>query len=759
MLGKSEASWIWTHFRRSAVRGLGVCCAVLMFLWSVGGTGHAGAPKTVVWHPLERPQREADTLFLPDFSSWKTIDAEGGVLAGPQNMTSEQVQDNYEFGPGKFGPAVRAKPGKFNFIFYPVDGLLDGEEFTIEFWAKWEKPWSALDTGRPIFAISGPGVNVLQITPHRGQLQVMAQAFADLRDLSFSKAWQAPCDKLNLTGDTWHALALTFKAGVLRIYINGKEVGQLKDIRWLPLWSDGGRYTGIQISGVAGAGSGVWFSDLRISRSARVPSQAVPLRSLEGQVVVDVQKVAGTLPPHLLGSLGPPDPQVHTPQQIRDALQVLRLANFLGVTPIKRGKPDAEYPSSGPSGQFAYDWQVVDRTMDWLQRCGVSACICISSAPHILGGRAKPYEGKMLRTSVVRGPYNPQVPNNFEDWAAIVKDMTHHLVVEKKYPIYCWTVWNEPDLGTPFWQGSLERYLDFYVVTARAVREVDPRTPIGGPESASLNVNFIQNLFARCARDKVPLDFLNYHEYSGCLTNLDRARRVIDHYAKKYGYPTPFPIVLGEFNWAVHGLYKTGIQPFRGSPWHIRAFGAAYTTAFLTRMVELPACDCLIYAHTRYGTLGPRAGSAASCQLLGPHGEQWAPYNVFKGWKQVMGSQRLAADRDLPPGVFVLSTRDPQTGRLGLALANYGWAQRQPRTVHITLRSLRPGAWKLKRYLVDAQHSSRWDIAEDRPEGKSQNDLQLVEENTGQVGAEGIWQLHLQLPAWSSTFLSLEPPP
>ena len=42
-------------------------------------------------------------------------------------------------------------------------------------------------------------------------------------------------------------------------------------------------------------------------------------------------------------------------------------------------------------------------------------------------------------------------------------------------------------------------------------------------------------------------------------------------------------------------------------------------------------------------------------------------------------------------------------------------------------------AYRLRRYLVDRMHSSRWDVAEDRLEGASQNELQAVEDRTMSV--------------------------
>lgn len=732
-----------------------IAWAVLLAVGVVPAASVQEPPKAT-WNPAGRPTREADTLFLPDFSSWQKIEAEGGFLAGPSGKPSEQVKDNFEFGPGKFGPAIKGKPGPYNYVFYPVNGLLDANEFTIEFRARWDKPWSALETGRPIFAIANENSNSLQVMPYKGEFQVLVQSLAGVPAMRFAKTWQKSCDDLKLEAKAWHALALTLKSGTLRVYVNGAEAGHIADVRLLPLWSDDTRGQGIQIGGAPGNASGFWISDLRISRTARVPGKGVGLRSVEGSLAVDAKTRSAAVPANLLAALHPSDPKVHTAAQTRAAIQAVRTDKLLTVTPMKRGGPDAQHPTAGQGGKFSYDWQVVDRTFAWLDKCGTAAYISIDSTPSLLGGSVKPYSGAVLANDLTSSSgFGQEPPNDLDDWALVVGDLVHHVLKEKKHTVQRWTVWNEPDDGGGFWNAGLERYLDLYAVTVRAVRGVDPKARVGGPENAAFSPKWVKALFARCAKDKLPLDFIAYHDYSGDLNNLDRARAEVDAWAKAAGFATPFPIVVGEFNWSADNVYKTGVARFNKGMWHLRAVGAAYTTAYLTRMVELPGFEQLVYSHMAYGN--PRDGGWASTQLLGPKGEQWAPYNAYRGWNQTIGPDRLVADADLPPGVFALSTRDPATGRLGLVLTNYGWAQREMRAVNVAIRNVAPGKWKLKRFLVDPKHSSRWDAAEDRDAGKSHNALEAVEDRPLEVAADKPLTLRIELPAWSSTFITIEP--
>lgn len=73
---------------------------------------HGGEP--VVWNPLGKVEREADTLLLADCTSAATIEAQSGYLLGLYNDWTKKapVEENYEFGPGRSGRAIRGKETK-----------------------------------------------------------------------------------------------------------------------------------------------------------------------------------------------------------------------------------------------------------------------------------------------------------------------------------------------------------------------------------------------------------------------------------------------------------------------------------------------------------------------------------------------------------------------------------------------------------------------------------------------------------------------
>jgi hypothetical protein len=706
-------------------------------------------PVEVTWRPLSGPEREPDTLFMPDLRSVQAINAGGGFLDGPDAAPQRALAANYQFGPGRFGPAVRPIPGRGDFVFYPVDGLLDGRSFTLEFWARSQTQWSAIDTGKATVSVEGgPGGNRLQVlAPFAGQCAIRVGSLETVPGRAFTRTWQRPCDDLGLTARTWHHIALTLDRRTIRIYVDARLVGTIGGVRLVPLWSDTTKGEGFRVGGEPGTSNGVWVSDLRASRTARIPGRRMRLRSLVGTLTVDAAGRAGTVPGDFTGSL---KVAAITPRQARTALSTIREADTITATPIKRGAPDRRHPSAGADGRFSYDWQVVDRTLQWMRLRGVAGYLGADSTPRILGGSVPP----SASTRYFGGTWAREVPDNFGAWATIVGDLVRH-VRRKAYLVPTWGVWNEPDLGTAFWSGTRAQYLDLYAATARAIRAADPKAAVGGPEISRLDPAWIAALFRRARRDRLPLDFISFHDYSGDLNTLTLARAIVDHFAAANGFRTPFPIRVSEFNWTDRNEPGSGVTRFADGFWHVRSLDAAYTTAALIHAVRLGGFRQIIWSHTAsvYGSI--RSGAKyATMQLVGAHGEQWAPFNALAGWKRTVGSVVLPAATDLPPGVSALATKNPASGTLGIVLANYGWAQRQSRAVKVTVKNLAPGEYRLRRWLVDRTHSSRWDVAQDRPGRLPQNNLQLVEDRT--IDAAASSHFTIEAPSWSNTFITLD---
>lgn len=740
---------------RSSLRAGSLVCFFTVCTFFAVFTDVLPAGESVTWNPLGKVEREADTLLLADFTSAATIEAQGGYLLGLHNDWTKKapVGENYEFGPGRSGPAIRGtelKPdtGAYSFVQYALDGIIPADEFTVELSFKADRPWEEMFTGRGFFSMLGG--NSLSVMNEKTSLVILVG-----NGKGPDRRTVIETGKFALDDQKWHSLAFTWKRPVLTVWLDGKPAAEMADVAWNDIWSDSTHADGILIGGTPGIKSPYfWVSDLRVSRTARIPGVSVPLRSLVGSLTVDAAKSEGLIAPYPLGSLHPGA----TPSLVQSALQVVRTDKLLTATPIKRGAPDEAHPVAGASGKFSYDWQVCDRTFAWFKANKVRPYISIDSTPQLLGGGVPPYTGKQLATELSNSSgFSIETPNDWDDWAVIVGDLIDHVVRKLKVEVPWWGVWNEPG-GPDFGFVDREQYLTLYARTVAAVRAVDPKARVGGPELAAFEPAWIEALFARCAKDKLPLDFIAYHDYSGSLRTQSMARETIDELAARHGFKTPFPVVVTEFNWAAENMARTGKPMFNIETWHLKSFSASYLTAWLSRFLRQPENELVIFSGVR-GDVSPRQGSWDSMQLFGPDGMRWGPTNAMSGWKRILGDRRLASTSDLPPGVFAFACRSGAEGRVGLALANYGLVQHEHRRLAVSVRGLKPGSWKLTRWQVDEKHSSRWDIAEDRPEGAAQNDLQVLDARTIRVDNSGAANMELDLPRWSSLFIALDPAP
>jgi hypothetical protein len=720
--------------------------------------------QTVTWNPLDPPQAQPDTLFLPDLTDAKAINAGGGFLCGEREQTPQQAAAQFLFEPGRFGPAVRAqdedpaskhdesKRDEYKFLLYPADGLIAPDEFTLQFWARREKAWD--DGSGDGLMLGLEGNNSLRLGVWRGSLALSIHRYELARELGYNKEWQKGVEVVGIRDLAWHAYALTLKDRTLRLYVDARQVAQIDDVRFLPIWTSGTETLthclGLWVCGNPGYSSGFAVSDIHIMRTARVPGRPVVLRPLTGTVNLDAAVVTGRVPPQLVGSLHP----VGSPAQTRAAFQVIRTDRLLTATPIVRGAPDAQHPAAGASGKFAYDWQVVDRTCAWFRDHGVAPYFCLDSTPSVLGGSVGAFSDPQLALGLsYQLDRATELPDNPEDWSVLVGDLVEHLRRTHAAEATRWSVWDQPSVS---WSGSRGQYLDLYAATARAVVQADPTARVGGPEEVL--GSWTKSLMDRCGHDHLPLHFVACQDDSGDLSELDRTRALVDVWAKKAGLPVPLPIVMGSFRWCAQAQGKSALPWWKEGRWHQRAFAAAYATAALIHATQLGGFETLVFTPPPGEDAEPDGQTDTSG--VGPAGQPWAIYNALAGWRRTVGREVLAAPCDLPPGVYALATRDANSAgspsHIGVVLANFAFAVRQPRHITITLSHMPAGAWQLKRYLIDAEHSSPCDAAILGQPPQKHTDLECVEQRDLTIAADGALTVPLDLPPGSSSFVILD---
>ena len=114
--------------------------------------------------------------------------------------------------------------------------------------------------------------------------------------------------------------------------------------------------------------------------------------------------------------------------------------------------------------------------------------------------------------------YKPLIvpPEDEEAWKnyiqAFVRFLIHRYGAEEVRSWY-FEVWNEPDLPGAFWNGSRDEYFRLYEITARAIKEVNPAIPVGGPSTSGSK--WVVSFLRYCSEHQVPVDFVSTHQYAG----------------------------------------------------------------------------------------------------------------------------------------------------------------------------------------------------------------------------------------------------
>lgn len=718
-----------------------------------------------VWNPLLQQSAESDTTFMPDFTSQPTINAGGGFLQG-DNVAQTTLAARYDFGTGKFGPAVRPKVGQAQMVFYPVDGLIDGDEFTFEYWQRIDGLWSDFNSGKALMAIqSSQDGNYLKLfSIFNGTASCSMGAYDGISSVRIAQSVGLTVSTLGLNNNVFNSFAVTFKrsTGVLKIYVNGVEKGQITGLTGLiPIWADMTKEEGIQIGGEPANNNGVWTSDVRASATLRVPGvDPAPLRSLTGSLAINATSTSGSVPSAYgsglkLGRFGTvygPD-GLFTNTDAQESLSSLREADTITSTPIKAGAPDGTHPLAGQSGSFSYDPALWDKSLDIWDDGNIEIFVGADSCPQILGGHIAP------DTSLyhIGTKFSDRLPNNFASFGTIFADLIDYANDTGRHITWLGD-WNEPDQY--FWAGfggTIDQKIDLQKAVSAAVKAVDSTVKVGFGATSTILTNWMDRTFQRKVAEGFAMDFYEIHDYSGSLVQLDRMKANVVHYAGVRSLTPVPPIVVGEFNWADVND-ESGYARFRGGFWHVRSLVAAYTTAYLIRGLELGGFDQMNWSHTCgvYGPIrDPAAAHFGTMQLVGNNHEHWAPFNAMKGWKMTMHNRaKLSVTKTLPPGVYAFAAKDTGNNKYGIALANYGWANRTSRTVNVTFTNLPAGDYRLKRHLVDEAHS-RWDQVEDAPAGDAFDQLHVAENRVDT--AANLSSFSVSLPRHSSTFITIEP--
>lgn len=174
----------------------------------------------------------------------------------------------------------------------------------------------------------------------------------------------------------------------------------------------------------------------------------------------------------------------------RASVEDLEAMHLLGIRSVHVGLPIARMiPTATSELRFPPE---LDEFLDRARDIGVSVALKYSSFPGWLAGRPDEQSSRYP-------------PTDYQRWRQIVEDAAKHY---QNLGVRIWLLANEPD-GGGFFKGGAEAYIRFVRETAPAIRQVQPRAVIVGPEVYSGDTAFMNKVLAACGNE---FDVLSFHK-------------------------------------------------------------------------------------------------------------------------------------------------------------------------------------------------------------------------------------------------------
>jgi hypothetical protein len=237
-------------------------------------------------------------------------------------------------------------------------------------------------------------------------------------------------------------------------------------------------------------GGTLYVDDARLVEGGTAPGP--------GPLVVDAGAVRG------------PRPHLHDGVDValinwQSATLDARSLELLGRLGIRRVRYSIFCPALGLSpAEDQWDWTLVDRHLSMFAAAGIEPILVFHFTPKWLAREGKRHG----------------VPTDYALWGRLVRNVVHHINVERKLGVRYFEVWNEPDLD--FWTGTTDDFCRLYKTFAEAVRSVDPTAKVGGPGVSGGHKGWrghklyplVRRFIDSVGRNDLPLDFFSYHVYA-----------------------------------------------------------------------------------------------------------------------------------------------------------------------------------------------------------------------------------------------------
>jgi len=431
---------------------------------------------------------------------------------------------------------------------------------------------------------------------------------------------------------------------------------------------------------------------------------------------VDTAQPAGRVPDGIIGLSqggGMADYNDDTAKKLKaGGFKWFRMDNvFTGV--LKKNK----------EGEIVQNWSDFDKRIDFIHSSGADPIMAVSYMPQVL--------------DAVPNNERQSAPRDYKVWEDLCFEAARRSL-ERDRRVPFWEVWNEVNTGWlkpgPADTGAeefrrlyaqalgheetnaaivrrFEAYCKLYRATALGVRRADPQAKVGGPALASGPMEqskecghcshgkgFARGLMLWCDKEKLPLDFVSWHEYFQSPETIAREA------AAFRSYLDDFPVLKRTAASLMITEWNEAWWPDRPQDHELGAAWCAnsVTRAFLPAHIDRP---CFFYV--KQGDMGFRGDYS---MLMGNNTPK-ASYNVARIFNGLSGSWLPVTGTD--GDVSAVAAFDESRGRLAVVLVNFRDRYSLRRHVAVTLRPLpamlQGATWN--EWSVDATHSNVWNEA------------------------------------------------
>jgi len=396
------------------------------------------------------------------------------------------------------------------------------------------------------------------------------------------------------------------------------------------------------------------------------------------------------------------------------------------------------------TGELTNDWRDFDKRIDFVRKIGADPIMCVSYMPQVL--------------DAVPNNERQSAPKDYAAWEELCFQAAKHSL-DRGARVPFWEVWNEVNTGWlkpgPDDTGSdefkklyelaigkeqtnattirrFEAYCKLYRATAHGIRRADPSAKIGGPALASGPMErskdcghcsngegFAKGLMLWCAQEKLPLDFVSWHEYFQPPEKIAKEAEAFRSYLEE------FPALKQSVGSFMITEWNEAWWPDRPQDHEL---GAAWCANSITRAFIPARIDRPCFFYVKQGDMNFRGDYSLLMQGNTPK----ASYNVAKVFNGLSGNWISLTGTD--GDVSGVAAWDEQRSRLAIVLVNFRdrYALRRPVRLQINgLPSvLRDGAWQ--EWTIDATHSNVWN---------NQGKAELRKTETGSVeGNNFVWE-------------------